>query len=100
RACNWQQQKDKPVRPKILIDRYRWTRQEDWDRLAQTADLVEPEGAAPYSEEALIAALHACQGLIKLGRRIPDLTRRSFEACPELKIVGIRTDRFGTGIDL
>src|SRR5262249_5999968 len=41
-----------------------------------------------------------CRGLVKLGHRLPDLTRAVFERCPELQIVGTRGDRFGTGIDL
>jgi phosphoglycerate dehydrogenase-like enzyme len=31
---------------------------------------------------------------------VPDLTRRVFANAPDLRIVGVRTDRFGTGVDL
>jgi phosphoglycerate dehydrogenase-like enzyme len=88
------------VRPKVLVDRCHWTRPEDWERLACHVELVELEGEQPYTEERLIAALQGCQGLIKLGRRVPELTRRVFESASELKVVGLRSDRFGTGIDL
>jgi phosphoglycerate dehydrogenase-like enzyme len=88
------------MRPRVLVDRHRWTRAEDWGRLAQSVELVELKAEATCSEEELIAALRGCQGLIKLGRRVPDLTRRVFEGAPDLKIVGLASDRFGTGIDL
>src|SRR5438034_9867088 len=88
------------MRPRVLVDRCRWTRPEDWERLAQCVELVEREGEQRCSDEELIAAVQGCQGLIKLGRRVPELTRRVFAGAPELKIVGLRSDRFGTGIDL
>jgi phosphoglycerate dehydrogenase-like enzyme len=88
------------LRPRVLVDRHRWTRPEDWERLAQSVELVELAGAAPCSEAELIAALQGCRGLIKLGRRVPDLTRRVFERARDLQIVGLTSDRFGTGIDL
>ena len=84
----------------VLVDRHTHTRDADWERLAWTADLVEPAGPEPYTEDGLIRALQGCQGLIKLGSRIPDVTRRVLCECPELRIVGLRSDRFGTGIDL
>src|SRR5262249_20154469 len=59
----------KHVRPRVLVDRDRWTRQEDWDRLAQTVELMELEGAGSSSEEALIGALQGCGGLMRVGRR-------------------------------
>jgi phosphoglycerate dehydrogenase-like enzyme len=86
--------------PRVLVDKDRWALAEDWQRLARTLEIVEPAGEERYSEEALIAALQGCAGLMRLGRRIPELTRRVFESCPELKIVSLRSDRFGRGIDL
>src|SRR5262249_41932476 len=87
-------------RPRVLVDRPPWTRPEDWHRLAQTVELVEPEGEEPPDEDQLIEALQGCRGLIRLGRRLPAVTRRVLGAAPELRIVGLRSDRFGTGIDL
>jgi phosphoglycerate dehydrogenase-like enzyme len=87
-------------RPRVLVDRHAWTRTEDWDRLACTVELIEPEGSAPYTEEGLVEALRGCRGLIRLGQRVPELTRGVLQAAPGLRIVGVRGDRFGTGIDL
>ena len=87
------------MRPKVLVDSS-WVSPEDWERFSQCAEPVEPEGDEPYSEERLIAALQGCRGLIRLGGRIRELTRRVFAAAPELQIVGVRGDRFGTEIDL
>src|SRR5262245_11319587 len=89
-----------PPRPRVLADRHPWTQPEDWERLAQTVELVEPDGEEPYAEEQLAQALQGCQGLIRLGRRIPPVTRAVLAAAPDLRIVGLRSDRFGTGIDL
>lgn len=88
------------MRPKVLFDCDLWILEEDQARLSQYVELLEPEGDEPYTEEGLIAALQGCQGLIRLGRRIPPLTERIFAGAPELRIVGVRGDRFGTGIDL
>src|SRR4051794_8830327 len=88
------------MQPRVLIDKPRDVRPEDWERLSQTVALVEPTGEDRYSQKQFIAVLQGCRGLIKLGRRLPELTRRVFAACSELEIVGVRTDRFGTGIDL
>lgn len=84
----------------MLVDRHPHARASDWERLAGTVELVEPAGPEPYTEDGLIRALQGCQGLIKLGSRIPEVTRRVLSNCPELRIVGLRSDRFGTGIDL
>ena len=67
-------------KPRVLIDRHPWTRDEDWARLTQTAELVEPGGEAPVTEEQLIAALQGCQGLMRLGQRLPELSRRALSA--------------------
>jgi phosphoglycerate dehydrogenase-like enzyme len=88
------------MRPRVLVDSPRWTRPEDRARLSQTVEIVEPESAEPYTEERLTDTLQGCQGLMRLGRRLPELTRRVFAEVPGLKIVGIRSDRFGRGIDL
>src|SRR5262245_41141611 len=88
------------MHPRVLVDKPRWTRPADWERLAREVEIVEPAAEERYSEDGLIAALQGCRGLVKLGRRVPELTARVFAACSELEIVAIRTDRFGTGIDL
>jgi phosphoglycerate dehydrogenase-like enzyme len=88
------------MQPTVLVDRPRDVRPADWERLAQIVSILEPEGSERYSEEQLIDALQGCRGLVKLGRRLPELTCAVFAACPELEVVGVRTDRFGTGIDL
>ena len=87
-------------RPRVLVDPPAVTRAEDWERLAQTAAPVELAGEGPVTEEQLIEALHGCEGLINLGRRLPDLTERVLAAAPALRIVGLRSDRFGSGIDV
>jgi phosphoglycerate dehydrogenase-like enzyme len=87
--------------PKVLVDKGGIDAAEgDWQRLLQhiEAELVEREN--PYSEDELIAALQGCSGLIRLGSHMPDLTRRVFAEVPELKIAGVRGDRFGTGVDM
>ena len=91
---------DLSLRPRVLLDPPAELRAEDWERLAQTVTLVRLEGDGPVTEEGLIAALQGCQGLIRLGRRVPGLTQRVLAAAPELRIVGLRSDRFGTGIDI
>jgi len=90
------------MKPRVLVDcNYsgEWW-EEDRDRLGLRVELVEPEGKEPYSEEGLIAALQGCQGVICLGRRIPSLTRAVFAGAPELRIAGVRGDRFGRGVDM
>src|SRR5947209_8074956 len=86
--------------PRVLVDRHLWTRPEDWERLARTVEPVEPEGEEPLTEAQLLTALEGCQGLIRLGGRLPEVTRKVIEGAPELRIVGVRGDRFGYGIDL
>ena len=90
------------MKPRVLMDNgysgEGW--EKDRDRLARHVELVEPEGNEPYSEEGLIGALQGCQGLIRLGGRIPELTRAVFAGVPELRIAGVRGDRFGEGVDM
>jgi phosphoglycerate dehydrogenase-like enzyme len=88
------------VRPNVLVDPPAVARAEDWERLAQMVAPVEVAGNGPVSEEQLIESLEDCQGLIKLGRRLPELTARVLAGAPALRIVGLRGDRFGSGIDL
>jgi phosphoglycerate dehydrogenase-like enzyme len=64
---------------------------------------VEPvaiTGEERLDEDGFIAALAGCRGLIRAGSRLPAVSRRVIEAVPELEIVALRSDRFGTGIDL
>ncbi len=86
------------MKPKVLVDKHGNAHADDIARLAAVAEIVEPEGE--LTEEDLIAALQGCAGLIRLGGRIPDLTRAVFIGAPDLEIAGVRGDRFGTGIDL
>jgi phosphoglycerate dehydrogenase-like enzyme len=88
------------ARPRVLVDKGRWVREEDWDSLTQIVEPLEPAGDEPLDEEALIAALEGCAGVMRLGRRLPALTRRVLDAAPALEIAAIRSDRFGTGLDL
>jgi phosphoglycerate dehydrogenase-like enzyme len=88
-------------RPRILMEPHPWTRPEDRARLGGAVDIVELSGEGdPLTTEELVQALRGCSGLMRLGRRIPGLTREVLVACPELKIVALRSDRFGHGIDL
>lgn len=86
--------------PRVLVDRHPAARREEWESLSQVAELVEVERETPYTEEELIAALQGYAGVIRLGHAIPDITRKVLEASPSLRIVGVRSDRFGKGIDL
>lgn len=89
-----------PAYPRVLVDRHPAARRDEWDSLSQVAELVEVDRETPYTEEELIAALQGFAGVIRLGHLIPDISRRVLEACPNLRIVGVRSDRFGKGIDL
>lgn len=86
------------MKPKVLVDKHGNAHADDIARLAAVAEIVEPKGE--LTEEGLIAALQGCAGLIRLGSRIPELTRAVFTGAPDLEIAGVRGDRFGTGIDL
>jgi D-3-phosphoglycerate dehydrogenase / 2-oxoglutarate reductase len=88
------------MRPKVLVDPCPWARDTDWERLARTVEPVAVPGEARLTEEQLIAALESCRGLIRLGSRLPAVTRRVLEAAPDLEIVALRGDRFGTTVDL
>ena len=85
------------MRPKVLVD---GVSAKDWQKLTRFVEPVELERQEQYEEGELIEVLQGVQGLMKLGRRVPELTRRVLEQASGLQIVGISTDRFGTGIDL
>jgi phosphoglycerate dehydrogenase-like enzyme len=82
----------------VLLDADRWALPEDLERLSETCEVVRV-GEEPLDGASLIAALQGCAGLIRLGGRTPDVSRRVIDACPDLRIVGLRSDRFGSGID-
>ena len=86
--------------PRVLVDARMKVREEDWERLTQCVEAERPEREEPYSEDDLIAALEGFGGLIRLGNVIPALTRRVFAELPDLRIAGVRGDRFGTGVDM
>jgi phosphoglycerate dehydrogenase-like enzyme len=88
------------MRAKVLMDCEAWVDEADRERLARVVDLVEPLGPEPYAEDGLIAALQGCQGVIRMGRRLPELTAAVFAAAPSLRLVGVRGDRFGRGVDM
>ncbi len=89
-----------PRRPRVLLDPPQWMQPEDRNRLEETVELVELDDDAPYDVPRLVQAVQDCQGLIRLGARVPELTRDVLEAAPALRIVGLRSDRFGSGIDM
>lgn len=84
-------------KPKVLVDLDRWWLAQDLERLAGVCEVSTMSESV--CEDALIGALQGCAGLIRLGGRTPEVSRRVLEACPELRIVGLRSDRFGSGID-
>ena len=88
------------MRPKVLIDIGVKVDHDARARLARHVDLVELDTDKPYSADQLISALDGLPGLISLGNRIPLLTRHIFASSPDLRIVGIRGDRFGNEVDL
>jgi len=73
---------------------------EVWQRFTRVVEPEEIKRQEPYTEDELIAALQGIQGLMKVGGRVPEMTRRVFGQAPSLQIVGMGTDRFGTGVDL
>lgn len=85
-------------KPRILVDPGRWVRQEDWERLEAVCTAVRAE--QQLDEAGLVAALAGCQGLIRLGGHLPAVTRAVIDGAPGLQLVGLRSDRFGHGIDL
>ena len=86
------------MKPKVLVDPHGYAQPEDLARLGQVVEVVEP--SEHLSESAFIEALAGCEGVIRLGGRLPELTRTVFEGAPDLRIAGVSGDRFGTGIDL
>lgn len=88
------------MRPKVLVDPAPWARDEDWERLSQTVEPVTLPGEERLSEDDLIAVLQGCRGLVRLGTRLPAVTRRVLESATELQIVALRGDRFGAHVDL
>ena len=83
-----------------MIDAAVLVRDEDLRRLAQYIEPIRIDRDKPYSEDELIAVLQGFAGVIRLGGLIPELTRRVFAQLPDLRIAGVRGDRFGTGVDL
>ena len=86
------------MKPKVLVDPHGYAQPEDLARLGQVVEVVEP--TERLSERAFIEALVGCEGVIRLGGRLPELTRAVFAGAPDLRIAGVSGDRFGTGIDL
>lgn len=86
------------TRPRVLVDAGPYATDPDWKRLEEAADVVRV--TEERDEAGLIADLDGCAGLITQGGRLPPLTETLFRACPELRIVGVRGDRLGTGVDL
>ena len=84
--------------PKVMIDAGVLVRDEDLQRLAQYIEPVRIDWDDPCSEDELIAALQGFAGLIRLGGLVPALTRRVFSELPDLRIAGVRGDRFGTDV--
>jgi len=87
-------------RPRVLADVGVLVRDRDRDELLDVVELVDAPGEGPLDEAALIGALAGCRGLIRLGSRLPAITRQVLESAPDLELVGVRGDRFGTGVDL
>ncbi|MBI2503448.1 MAG: hypothetical protein HYW07_09505 [Candidatus Latescibacteria bacterium] len=88
------------MKPKVLIDCSNWVDPADWERLSQFVEPLKPSTREPYSEDQLIAALQGVEGLVRMGSLFPELTRRVLEGAGQLRLVGVRGDRFGRGIDL
>jgi phosphoglycerate dehydrogenase-like enzyme len=88
------------MRPKVLVDMGPWVSAVDRGRLEQVVEWMEPAGDEPCTEEELIARLQGCTGVIRLGGRLPPLTARVFAGSPDLRLAGVRGDRFGAGVDL
>ena len=85
-------------RPRVLVDPGPYATEEDWRRLEEVAEVVRV--TEERDEAGLIDDLEGCAGLIAQGGRLPPLTATVFRACSGLRIVGVRGDRFGTGVDL
>lgn len=89
-----------PPRPRVLAERDSMVRDEDWDRLAERVELVRffPESAS--DDASFVEALRGFHGFVRLAVPNPALTRELLSALPDLRIIGLRGDRFGRGIDL
>lgn len=85
-------------RPRVLVDPGPYATEEDWRRLEEVAEVVRV--TEERDEAGLIDDLDGCAGLIAQGGRLPPLTEAVFRASAGLRIVGVRGDRFGTGVDL
>jgi len=88
------------MKPKVLIDCANRVDPADWERLDQVVEAVRPPAGPSYTEDQFIAALQGCAGVIRMGELFPELTGRVLESAPHLRLVGIRGDRFGKGVDL
>ncbi len=88
------------MKPRVLVDPGPWVEETDRLRLGHVVEWVDPPPAGLPDEDDLIRQLAGCAGLIRLGSRIPVLSARVLAASPGLRLVGIRGDRFGAGVDL
>lgn len=88
------------MRPKVLVDCDMQKDEDDWQRFAACVEPVALPGDGPCDAAALVTALKGVKGLIKLGRRLPDLSAEFLAKAPDLELIGVRGDRFGHGIDL
>ncbi len=82
----------------ILVDVPQWDRESDWQRLEQIGRPIRIE--AECDRESLRKRLDGVTGIIRLGHRLPELDAQLLQQAPDLRIVGVRSDRFGRGIDL
>jgi len=83
---------------KVLEDPGRWIDENARRQLQEVAELLVV--TETLDEDGLIEALSGCSGLIKLGTQVPALTARVLACATDLRVVGLRSDRFGAGIDL
>ncbi|MBT3343631.1 MAG: hypothetical protein HN712_08325 [Gemmatimonadetes bacterium] len=83
---------------RILVDVPQWDLEADWERLRQMGDPVRIE--ADVDAESLTSGLAGVTGIIRLGQHLPELDASVLAAADDLEIVGVRSDRFGRGIDL
>ncbi|MDP6019357.1 MAG: NAD(P)-dependent oxidoreductase, partial [Candidatus Latescibacteria bacterium] len=86
------------MKPRVLVDPGSWVDEAAEKSLGEIAERVPVEET--LDEDGLIQALSGCTGLIKLGPQLPRLSARVLESAHDLRIVGLRSDRFGHGIDL
>ncbi len=93
------------MRPKVLLvfnpTVYElYVTPDGWARLESFCEPVGRERTETYSEDELIAALRGVAGLMNWRNLAPKLTRRVLENAPDLRIVGLWDDRFGSGVDM